>query len=77
MLQQVPGIGPWTADMFMMFSLIRLDILPLGDLAIRKGIRQAYALDESASHAQLTAAVEHLRPWRSVACWYLWRLMDQ
>ena len=77
MLQQVPGIGPWTADMFMIFSLLRLDVLPLGDLAIRKGIRTAYGLDDKANHEQLADAVAHLRPWRSVACWYLWRLMDQ
>ena len=76
LLQQVPGIGPWTADMFMMFSLIRPDILPLGDLALRKAIRIAYQLDDDADYAALTAATDHLQPWRTVASWYLWCLVD-
>lgn len=77
LLQKIPGIGPWTVDMFMMFSLNRLDILPLGDLAIRKGICNAYTLDINSDHEQLRAAVDHLRPWRTIACWYLWRQEDQ
>ncbi len=76
LLQQVPGIGPWTADMFMMFSLNRPDILPLGDLALRKAIRIAYQLDDDADYAALSAATDHLRPWRTVASWYLWCLVD-
>lgn len=76
LLLQVPGIGPWTADMFMMFSLNRPDILPLGDLALRKAIRIAYELDDDCDYATLTAATDHLRPWRTVASWYLWCLVD-
>lgn len=75
-LVELPGIGPWTVDMVMMFSLNRPDILPLGDLALRRAIAQAYDLGDAEDLQALKHATEHLRPWRTVASWYLWCLVD-
>lgn len=74
-LTAVKGIGVWTAHMFMIFSLGRLDILPLGDLGIRRAIERAYGITEHAEMEQL-AERRGWRPYRSVASWYLWRLVD-
>jgi DNA-3-methyladenine glycosylase II len=74
-LTAVKGIGVWTAHMFMIFSLGRLDILPLGDLGIRRAIERAYGITEPAEMEQL-AERRGWRPYRSVASWYLWRLVD-
>lgn len=77
-LVAVRGIGEWTAHMFMMFSLFRLDVLPTGDLGIRKGFQQLYGLSALPSPDQMRAiaAARGWTPYRSVACWYLWRLLD-
>ncbi len=71
-LVKVKGIGPWSADMFLMFGLARPDILPLGDLAIRNGMLRVMNL-EKALPEQMEARAEMWRPYRTVACWYLWR----
>lgn len=71
-LTAVKGIGVWTAHMFMIFSLGRLDVLPLGDLGIRRAIERAYGVAEPAAMEQL-AEERGWRPYRSVASWYLWR----
>ncbi len=75
-LMALPGVGRWTADMLLMFSLGHLDILPLGDLALRKSIRLAHALDEDAGEQDYLALAESWRPWRSVASWYFWAAVD-
>jgi DNA-3-methyladenine glycosylase II len=73
---QVRGIGEWTAHMLLMFSLLRPDVLPVGDYGIRKGAMLLYRLPELPKRAQLEALAEPWRPWRSVAAWYLWRAAD-
>jgi DNA-3-methyladenine glycosylase II len=72
MLTQVKGIGRWTAEMFLMFRLHRPDVLPVGDLGIVKAVQRAYRLRTLPSPARLLRLGESWRPYRSVACWYLW-----
>jgi DNA-3-methyladenine glycosylase II len=71
-LTSVKGIGRWTAEMFLMFRLHRPDVLPLGDLGIVKAVQRAYQLRALPSPERLTKLGETWRPYRSVACWYLW-----
>ncbi len=75
-LVQVRGIGRWTAEMFLMFNLLRPDVFPLGDLGLRKGIQVAYHRGRKVSLKTLQNRGEALRPWRSAATWYLWRSLD-
>ena len=72
-LSAVRGIGRWTAEMFLLFELRRLDVWPTGDLAVREGWRLAHGLDTAPSPAQLHVLGEPLRPVRSVAAWYCWQ----
>lgn len=72
-LLQVKGIGPWTADMFLLFKLRRPDVWPVTDLGVRKGYQRAYALEEVPTPKALQPLGEAYRPYRSVAAWYLWR----
>lgn len=69
----VKGIGRWTAQMYLMFSLGRPDVLPVGDLGLRRAVREAYGLAELPSPEELTRLAEPWRPYRSVATWYLWQ----
>ena len=71
-LTQVKGIGRWTAEMFLMFRLHRPDVLPIGDLGIVKAIQQQYRLRKTPTPDRLIEIGEAWRPYRSVACWYLW-----
>lgn len=71
-LTQVKGIGRWTAEMFLMFRLHRPDVLPVGDLGIVKAVQQQYGLRRIPAPARLLKIGEAWRPYRSVACWYLW-----
>jgi DNA-3-methyladenine glycosylase II len=75
-LTQVKGIGRWTAEMFLMFRLHRPDVLPVGDLAIVKAIQRAYRLRKPPTPKRMTRLAEPWRPYRSVACWYLWQSLD-
>lgn len=75
-LMAFPGIGRWTAEIFMMFSLNRLDVLPLGDLALRNAIKRHYRLDDQAPRSDYFALAEKWRPYRSIASWYLWAAVD-
>jgi DNA-3-methyladenine glycosylase II len=77
-LVAVKGIGEWSAHMFMMFSLGRLDILPTGDLGIRKAMMQLYDLPELPKPQVMheLALTHHWAPYQSVACWYLWQSLD-
>src|SRR5437588_9359368 len=75
-LSTVPGIGRWTAEMFLMFQLGRLDIWPVGDLGVRKGYATAWGLPEVPTPKELDAYGETFRPYRSVAAWYCWRAVD-
>jgi DNA-3-methyladenine glycosylase II len=72
----VKGIGRWTAEMFLMFTLNRLDVLPVDDLGLQKSVRSAYGLKHLPKAAELKALAEPWRPYRSIATWYLWRAAD-
>jgi DNA-3-methyladenine glycosylase II len=73
LLVAVRGIGKWTAEMFLIFSLGRLDVLPVDDLGLRAGVRDAYGLADLPGRAELRERAEPWRPYRSVATWYFWR----
>ncbi|HMJ01579.1 MAG TPA: DNA-3-methyladenine glycosylase [Conexibacter sp.] len=75
-LVAVKGLGQWTADMFLMFHLLRPDVLPVGDLGIRRAVERAYGLPGLPDPAQLTEIAEPWRPHRTLACRYLWRSLD-
>ncbi len=75
-LVQVRGIGRWTAEMFLMFNLLRPDVFPLGDLGLQKAVHLLYYNDERIALERLRAHGEMWRPYRSVATWYLWRSLD-
>jgi DNA-3-methyladenine glycosylase II len=75
-LTEVRGIGRWTAEMFLMFNLMRPDVFPLDDLGLRKGICRAYYKKRKVSLRTMRRLGETWRPWRSVATWYLWRSLD-
>ncbi len=75
-LVQVRGIGRWTAEMFLIFNLLRPDVFPLGDLGLQKGLRLAYHGGRKVSLQTLRRRGETMRPWRSVATWYFWRSLD-
>jgi DNA-3-methyladenine glycosylase II len=72
-LRPVPGIGPWTVDMFLMFSVGRPDVLPVGDLGLRLGVQDQFGLEQLPTPAELIALAESWRPYRSIATWYFWR----
>lgn len=75
-LVQVKGIGRWTAQMFLIFSLGRLDVFPHDDLIIRSSIKELYELEELPSKQQSHAIAANWKPYSSVATWYCWRLID-
>jgi DNA-3-methyladenine glycosylase II len=75
-LVEVRGIGRWTAEMFLIFNLMRPDVFPLDDLGLQKAIRVSYFRKKSVSIRTMRKLGESWRPWRSVATWYLWRSLD-
>lgn len=75
-LAQVRGIGRWTAEMFLIFNLLRPDVLPVDDLGLRRAVSQHYAGGVPVPAAALRELGASWRPWRSVATWYLWRSLD-
>ncbi len=76
-LVAVKGIGRWTADMFLMFTLHRPDVLPTGDLGIQKGMQKVFKLKKLPSPDQMQKLAAPWAPHRSVACYYLWHLLDK
>lgn len=74
-LLDVKGIGEWTAHMFLMFCMGRLDVLPIGDLGIRNGVSKLYGLKKVPTPEQVTklAKRNHWSPYESVASWYVWQ----
>jgi DNA-3-methyladenine glycosylase II len=76
MLLPVRGIGPWSVDMFLMFALARLDVLPVGDLGIRKGMQRHFRLRKLPEAPRMTQLAAPWRPYRSVAAWYMWRVVE-
>jgi DNA-3-methyladenine glycosylase II len=75
-LTQVRGIGPWTAQMFLLGTLGRLDVWPTGDYGVRAGFGRAWGHDATPSAQELTALGEPFRPYRSLVAWYCWRVVD-
>jgi DNA-3-methyladenine glycosylase II len=75
-LTQVKGIGVWTAHMFLMFSLRRANVLPTGDFGIRMAMKKHYKKRKPPTPQQMEKIAKCWAPYRSVACWYLWRSLD-
>ena len=75
-LTQVRGIGRWTAEMFLIFNLLRPNVLPLDDLGLRKAVRMHYFDGGETPVEAIRVLARHWEPWRSVATWYLWRSLD-
>lgn len=75
-LTQVRGIGPWTAQMFLMFELRRVDVWPTGDLGVRAGYARAFGLDAVPDPRTLAELGEAWAPYRSVVAWWCWRELD-
>ena len=75
-LVQVRGIGRWTAEMFLMFQLQRLDVWPVDDYGVRKGWSLAHKLNEPLTPRALEPEGDRFRPYRSIAAWYCWRAVD-
>lgn len=75
-LTQVKGIGRWTAEMFLIFHLLRPDVLPVGDLGLQRAIGNGYLDGERPTKEQMFEIAEPWRPYRSVATWFLWRSLD-
>jgi 3-methyladenine DNA glycosylase/8-oxoguanine DNA glycosylase len=76
-LVKVKGIGRWTAEMFLLFTLGRLDVWPVGDYGVRVGYAKAWELAEVPEPAELGPLGDRFRPYRSVAAWYCWRAVEQ
>ncbi len=72
-LLPVRGIGRWTAEMFLIFSLGRVDVLPVGDYGLRAGVQRAYELKEVPDKDQLTELAEPWKPYRSIGTWFIWK----
>jgi len=75
-LTAVRGIGPWTAEMVLIFNQLRPDVFPLDDIGLQKAVALHYGAGERPDRRQLASHGERWRPWRSVATWYLWRSLD-
>lgn len=75
-LCSIRGIGRWTAEMFLIFHLLRPDVLPLDDIGLQRAITDHYHAGERQPRKVLRELAEIWRPWRSVATWYLWRSLD-
>lgn len=76
MLLPIRGIGPWSVHMFLMFALVRPDVLPVGDLGVRKGMQRHFRLRALPTPERMTTLAAPWRPFRSVASWYMWRLLE-
>ena len=76
LLTAIKGVGPWTVEMFLIFALGRPDILSVGDLGIRVGLRSFYGLDALPGPQECRALTEAWRPYRTIAMWYLWERID-
>jgi 3-methyladenine DNA glycosylase/8-oxoguanine DNA glycosylase len=75
-LVQVRGIGPWTAQMLLIFTLGRPDVMPAADLGVQKGVQAVYRLKKLPTPDQVLRRTRHLAPYRSAASWYFWRAAD-
>ena len=76
-LTQVKGIGRWTAEMFLIFSLGRMDVLPVGDLGLKKGVQLLNSSAKLPTPDEIEELAEKWRPYRTVATWYLWKSLQK
>lgn len=76
-LTEIRGVGPWTVEMFLIFTLGRRDVLPVGDYGVRCGFAKAYGWKALPTPKELLAEGERWRPYRSIGSWYMWRVLDQ
>ena len=76
-LTEVKGIGRWTAEMFLIFSLGRMDVLPVGDLGLKKGVQLLNSASDLPTAAEIEEIAEKWRPYRTVATWYLWKSLQK
>ena len=75
-LVDIRGVGVWTAEMILMFTLQRPDVWPVDDLGLRHALKKSYRIPMTAKRDRLIRAGDKFRPYRSVACWYLWSSLD-
>lgn len=75
-LCEIKGVGPWTAQMFLMFCLRRPDVWPIDDIGVQRGISRQFFEGQPIGPKEALQFGEKLRPWRTVAAWYLWRSLD-
>ncbi|AST26790.1 DNA-3-methyladenine glycosylase family protein [Ralstonia pseudosolanacearum] len=75
-LTQIRGIGRWTAEMFLMFNLLRPNVLPLDDIGLINAISQNYFSGEPVTRSEAREVAANWEPWRTVATWYMWRSLD-
>lgn len=75
-LDALPGIGRWTAEMYLIFALHRLDIFAMGDVGLRRSINRLYNDGDALDEEETLAITDRWAPYRSVASWYLWRVID-
>ena len=76
-LVHLRGIGPWTAQMVLIFYLLRPDVLPLGDIGLIRGVENLYAQGRRLERTHVESIAEKWRPYRTVATWYIWRSVDE
>ena len=76
LLTATRGIGPWTAEMFLLFGLGRPDVCALGDFGLRKGFMRAFGMKKLPATSTFERGAKRWSPWRSVASWYLWRAAE-
>jgi DNA-3-methyladenine glycosylase II len=76
-LTKVYGVGPWTAEMFLIFSLNRMDVLPVGDLGFKAGLKQIYNMRAMPSHEKMRTLGKKWHPFETVGTWYTWRVLDE
>ena len=76
LLTRLHGIGRWTAEMFLIFVLMRLDVFPVDDLGLQKAIQRAYGLRRHPTAATMRRIAKRWEPYRTVATWYLWASRD-
>jgi DNA-3-methyladenine glycosylase II len=75
-LTAIKGIGPWSADMFLIFGISRPDVLAVGDYGVRAAIQRQFKLRKLPDAKKVAAIGEPWKPYRSIACWYLWRSLE-
>ena len=75
-LIKLRGVGKWTAEMILIFTLLRPDVFPIGDIGMIRGIEKTYNSGVRMSNDELYALSEKWKPWRTVACCYMWRTVD-